>query len=91
MLLTFITLVLDGISGRFTLRPFYPGYRAFGTHHFSALFSSGVGNMFLVFVSMFSFRTLSQCVASLSDVWRKIKEGAQNRETFIFVGCKGCM
>jgi len=43
----------------------------------------------VVFVSVFSFGTLSQCVVSLSDVWRKMKEGAQKRETFIFVGCKG--
>jgi hypothetical protein len=26
-----------------------------------------------VFVVVFSFRTLSQCVVSLTDVWRKIK------------------
>ena len=85
------TLVLDGISGRFTLRPFYPGDRASGTHHLGGLCSSRVGNMFMVFVSVFIFRTLGQSVVSLSDVWRKIKEGAQNRETFIFVGCKGWM
>jgi hypothetical protein len=40
--------------------------------------------MFMVFVSVFSFGTLSQSVVSLSDIWSKIKEGAQNRETFIF-------
>ena len=51
-----ITLVLDGISERFTLRPFYPGDRAFGTHHLGALCSSRVGNIFMVFVSVFSFR-----------------------------------
>jgi hypothetical protein len=89
-LLTFITLVLDGISGRFMFRPFYPGDRAF-THHIGGLFSSRLGNMFMVFVYVFSFRTLSQCVVSLSDVWWKMKKGTQNRETFIFVGCKSWM
>jgi len=63
MLLTFITLVLDGISGRFMFRPFYPGDRAFGTHHLGGLCSSRVGNMFMVYVSVFSFRT-SQSVVS---------------------------